>query len=97
MNFAYHFFRSIRCRVPAPSVGFGEGGRLGAPAVLWGRGRKGDETRRSRKTAPAALLPPNAEFRMQNAENRHSHSASDFLHSAFCILHSASGGHPCLR
>ena len=65
MNFAYYFFRSIRCRVPAPSVGFGEGGRLGAPAVLWGRGRQGDETRRGRKAAPVV---PNGKLKIENGE-----------------------------
>jgi hypothetical protein len=49
MNFAYSFFRSIRCRVPAPSVGFGEGGRLWFARQFSGKGTSsGDETRRGR-------------------------------------------------
>ncbi len=52
MKMTYYSSRSIRCRVPAPSVGFGEGGRMVFARQFPGKGTsRGEETRRSRKTA----------------------------------------------
>src|SRR5688572_1466212 len=53
MKRSYDFIRLIGCRVPAPSVGFCEGGWMGFARQFPGKGTNGDETRRSRKTASA--------------------------------------------
>lgn len=52
MNFTYDAACPIRCRVSAPPVGFGEGGRVVFARQFSGKGTtSGDETRRSRKAA----------------------------------------------
>src|SRR5687767_13585745 len=53
MKRSYDFVRLIGCRVPAPSVGFCEGGWLGFARQFPGKGTNGDETRRSRIAASA--------------------------------------------
>jgi hypothetical protein len=56
MKIFYHFDRPIWCRVPAPSVGFGEGGRMVFAGQFLGKGTStGDETRRSRKAVSHRL------------------------------------------
>ena len=63
-----YYLRLIRCRVPAPSVGFGEGGWLGFARQFSGKGTNGDETRRSRKAASRA-----GQWRSAVARVRHWH------------------------
>ena len=41
---------------------------MGFAGSSLGKGTKGDETRRSREAAPAALPPANSEFRIKNEE-----------------------------
>jgi hypothetical protein len=54
MKSFYDLDRSIRCRVPAPSVSFGEGAWMViARQSSWGKGAiAGEEARRGRKATP---------------------------------------------
>jgi hypothetical protein len=92
MKRTYYYDLPIRCRVPAPPVGFVEGGRVVFAGQFLGKGTsKGDETRRGRKAARDAGRPA-GECRMQNAKCKR----ASLFHFAFCILHSALGGRwPC--
>lgn len=52
----YTAVATIRCRVPAPSVGFGEGEWVEFAGQFLGKGTsRGDETRRGRIAASAGM------------------------------------------
>ena len=58
MKSSYPLFRSIGCRVPAPSVCFGVGAWMViARQSPWGKGAiAGEEARRGRKTTPDHVI-----------------------------------------
>ena len=90
MKTSYSMFRSIRGRVPAPSVSFGEGAWMViAGQSSWGKGAiAGEEARRGRK---ATSERKNEEFRISNEE----FEVWQFFirNSSFEILHSKFGNH----
>lgn len=73
MRTAYYLEYPIRCRVPAPSVRFGEGEWMVTVRQSLGKGAVmviEDETRRSRKAASLIALAATAEARQEGLSCR---------------------------
>jgi hypothetical protein len=65
MKKIYHEAYRNGCRVPAPSVSFGEGGCVGFAGQFSGKGTNlGDKTRRSRIAASAVMPPAEVKCRL---------------------------------